>query len=158
MKERSAFEYGIAICMLAISVFVFVDTAGFPEPRTGTIGVGTFPRVLASILVVLSVVQIGTRVASRYGRSEADPERRVLDRGRSGTLLALSILSCVVYIALLAVVGFVASSIAFLAALMLVYGEKRPPVVAAFAVGFTLLLWVLFALLANVPLPSPMWV
>ena len=157
MKERSAFEYGIAICMLAISVFVFVDTAGFPEPRSGTIGVGTFPRVLASILVVLSVVRLGTRVASRYAKSDTDPERRVLDRGRSGALLALSILSCVVYIALLAVFGFVASSIAFLAALMTVYGERRTPVVVVFSVGFTLLLWVLFALLANVPLPRPIW-
>ena len=160
MRQRDFGEYAVPGVMLLISGFVFLNSAGFPPPRQGNIGVAVFPRILATALILFSLIRIGRLLLADVGhRKEADYDRKdiLFARDRGTTLLFGSIPLFLGYVLVLDPLGFVISSFLFLLCLTLLYGERRPLLVFLFPAGFTFVLWFLFSVLATVPLPRPFW-
>jgi hypothetical protein len=146
--------------MLLLSAFVFINSAGFPPPRQGNIGVAVFPRILATALSLFAIIRIGRLLMADVSQAkEADYPRGdiLFARDRGTTLLFGSIPLFLGYVLLLDYLGFIISSFLFLLFLTLLYGERRPLLILLFPAGFTFVLWFLFSVLATVPLPRPFW-
>lgn len=56
------------------------------------------------------------------------------------------------YIIALSTISFIVPTIAFLAILLVLFGERRPIYVGVYSVGFTLLVWATFVYWLNIPL------
>jgi hypothetical protein len=97
-----------------------------------------FPWLNTAILLALS---LGLLAQCVFGAGDAAPvSADIAARRRGGLLLG----AFVAYLLVLPGLGFVVATIPFFAALMILFGERRPVAVSAGAVAMTLFLYVLF--------------
>ncbi|MDP8245945.1 MAG: tripartite tricarboxylate transporter substrate-binding protein [Candidatus Hinthialibacter antarcticus] len=72
----------------------------------------------------------------------------------NNTLPAIVFLCIAVYAGMMFVVGYIISTLAFLALMLLLLGERRPLHVGAWSIGVTLIVYVIFKTVLDVPLPG----
>lgn len=101
-----------------------------------TPGPSFFPLVVIALVAVLSAALLVQGIAALRARDES------IRPGKVSPVAALAIAAFLVYLALLPVAGFVVAGIAFFAALMFLYGSRRP---LHIALASTILPVVLFA-------------
>ena len=61
----------IALIFIAVSVYAFIEAGTFPPGSNGALGPGFFPRVLAVLVIFLSVLEL---LNSRKQSAEGDQE------------------------------------------------------------------------------------
>jgi putative tricarboxylic transport membrane protein len=144
MTQTGSRAVGLGLALVG-AVAIYLAT-GFRE-GTATGGPGTrfLPILLAVIVIVLGVV-----LALRPSGSE-DPAEPLAPGGRSRVTWTLAAL--LAYVLVFGRLGFLLATVPFLVVLLLVYGERRWPVVLAIAVGATGASYALFAVWLGVPLP-----
>lgn len=133
--------------LLALSAAVFVVSSGFPGGREGDPGAAFFPRFIAAVIALFAIVQ-----AVRYLRDE----RTRIHEIDPGTTRRLAVVMAfpIAYVLLMPFVGFLVTTIAFLAAFMWYSGARSIPVVAGSSIGITLVLHYVFGVFFRVPLPE----
>lgn len=142
----------IAACvLLAFSLIYGVLTAGLPE-RTlpNTPGPAFLPWFITGGLVVLSAALLIQALRGPGDTARAAPSP-IPSRG----WLALGVF--VVYLALVPWLGFLTASVPFFAVLTLLYGQRKPWLVALTAVMVPVLLFVLFRYGFQMLLPRGLW-
>ena len=134
---------------LGLTLLGLVAIALASRFREGTATGGPGTRFLP-VLVAVIVVVLGAALALRPSASEGATEP--LEPG--GARRAIWTLGAIVaYVLAFGRLGFVLATVPFLAVLLLVYGERRWPVVLAVALGATGVTYALFAVWLGVPLP-----
>ena len=135
-----------AVILLALSVYVIVTAGSFPSD-TRTLGPGFFPTLTAGLLAVFAGWQlIAALLRKKDGDSPAKPKHSLL------AILAITAL----YIAVLPLLGFVIATPLFLIACGLVIsetGRQRWKTLVLSSVVTTGMLYTVFSVLLNVPLP-----
>lgn len=144
-RRRFSGDLVIAAAMLGFAGAFAALSAAFPAPLPGQqVGAAAVPRLWAATLGGLALV-----LALRSARRPPPPP----PRGQRGRVLALSGM-LVAWVAGLPVLGFLASSAAFLPAGAYLLGYRRHGVIWGVAAGVILLCWVVFARVLGVPLPT----
>ncbi|MBZ0255577.1 tripartite tricarboxylate transporter TctB family protein, partial [bacterium] len=87
-------------------------------------------------------------------RTFLSKEAKPASEERNNTLPAIAFLCIAVYAALMFVLGYIASTLLFLAVMLVLLGERRPLHVGAWSIGVTLIVYVIFKTLLDVPLPG----
>jgi hypothetical protein len=153
---------GIAglIC-LAISLALLVMTLGLPAASQVSIGPAFYPRVvlwfmaaLSALLIALDVMALRRRPAGAAAAAAAGPARNY-------RLVIATFVEFGLYIALLPELGFRISTTLFVAALQITLewprSLKQWAIVAAVAVGTTLVCFAVFEDYLSVLLPRGSW-
>lgn len=123
-------------------------TTGLPERSLpNTPGPSFFPGIITVCLLTLSVSLLvkGIRMAG----DDPAPEKPA----GAGLPAFLFLGAFAVYLVLLPLLGFLPASIPFFAVLMLLFGETRKLWIAAFSLGVSVFLFLLFRDVFSIPLP-----
>ena len=135
-----------AVILLALSAYVILTARNFPAD-THTLGPGFFPTLAAGLLAVFAGWQLIAALLRK--RPEEGPARP------KNSLLAIIALTAL-YIALLPRAGFLVMTPLFLVACGLVLNEEVKPrwkTLVLSSLGTTGVLYTVFSILLNVPLP-----
>ena len=137
--------------LLALSAYLIEEALRMPPSGTASPGAGFLPFWLGVLLAVLAVIRILTAWRSVSTETSPFPGKKVLiDVGLVMGGLA-------VYIFLSEVLGFLVDTFLYVAFLMGIVQHKKwgtSLLVAALTTGG---LYLIFQVLLNVPLPSPMF-
>ena len=142
------YNVGISIVLLAVSVATFVAASALPASNDASIGPGSWPKVLAVLLGILSILLLIQSLGDKSGREapfHAGPELKRVGVG---------ILILAAFCALLYFVGFMIAAAFMIPAVMLLMGEKRIPVLAGVDVGVLVAVLVIFSVALKLPLPQ----
>lgn len=148
--KNKTLQDGLAVLLLALALGVS-SLYGFLTARVQTAWILSpwlFPLLLALLALPLSAALI--REGRRELRSGVPTEAKpVSELGNPAILVLLS----AAYLILLGLIGFLPATALFLAALILLLGERRWWMIAAVAVLTPLLLYAVFALGLGLRLP-----
>ncbi|NMB15504.1 MAG: tripartite tricarboxylate transporter TctB family protein [Firmicutes bacterium] len=137
---------GVAI---ALAVFVFILTLGFPQLPDGHPGPGLFPQLLAIILAIMGLVLIGQNLSKR----DLSPGGEEKAEGREewvNILWVIGVILCYMFISEIA--GFMITAVVISWVLMLRLGAARLKGFVASMAAVLFVYW-LFSQVLLVPLP-----
>lgn len=150
MRKNSKADIVAAICLLLVSFLVFWISKDFPSSKTG-IGVSTFPKLLAGLLIIFSIVII-IQAIKNSSFSKKEPTFKEFKKGHK--LIIAVIIILIIYIQMLEVLGFILSSFLLLITLMFVFGERRKIILLLVPLLFSVILYLVFSKMAMVFLPE----
>lgn len=166
MQSSTKHDLVVSVVFLSLSLFVVIATRDYPVAQR-EVGVRTFPLLLSLLLGAVALVQLfgvlrrrraekdpGGAGAERSPRSSAPEETGALTFSRR-TLARLvsSFVAIAAYVAIVRYAGFIFTSILFLTAATLYFGERRPWLIALFSLGAVVVVYLLFGVIAGVPFP-----
>ncbi|MBI4182931.1 MAG: tripartite tricarboxylate transporter TctB family protein [Proteobacteria bacterium] len=127
----------------ALTYFVLIP-AGIEEPSYATQSPGAFPKAIAALIGLLALALF----AVEWLRLQPRLDRRV------GARFLVTPAIAGLYGLLLVPAGFIVASALSLAAMLFVFGERRPLFGAAIAVVTAVATYAVFVRLLGVPLPA----
>ena len=131
---------------ILIGLYAIWEGTNMPEDQVMKIGPSFFPNILAGMLILFSGILI---INALRGRSKGEvAPLRLKDKGvqRGLFTLAGAILFCIV--------GFIFTSIIFLAAMMWMMGNRKPLLLATTPTLITFAIWAVFEKLLNLSMPA----
>ncbi len=150
MKQNSKADIVAAIFLLLVSFLVFWISKGFPSSKTG-IGVSTFPKLLAGVLIIFSIIII-TQAIKNSSFSKEEP---IFEEFKKGHVLIIAVIVIlIIYIQTLEALGFILSSFLLLITLMFIFGERRKIILLLVPLLFSVILYLVFSKMAMVFLPE----
>lgn len=150
MRQNSKADIVAAICLLLVSFLVFWISKDFPSSKTG-IGVSTFPKLLAGVLIIFSIIII-IQAIKNSSFSKKEPTFKEFKKGHK--LIIAVIIILIIYIQMLEVLGFILSSFLLLITLMFIFGERRKIILLLVPLLFSVILYLVFSKMAMVFLPE----
>ncbi|MBB4267964.1 tripartite tricarboxylate transporter TctB family protein [Roseospira visakhapatnamensis] len=139
----------IAAIVVGVSVAAILGTQHFPAVRLSTdVGPARFPIIYSGVLIVLSLLLVAGTLRGRQFSEAAKPKgRNAYLAVAAGVALTLICLVAIVY------VGYVASTIVYVIALMVLMGRRNLLTTPLIAIGLTALVYFTFSYGLHVPLP-----
>jgi len=150
LRKNSKADIVAAICLLLVSFLVFWISKDFPSSKTG-IGVSTFPKLLAGVLIIFSIIII-IQAIKNSSFSKKEPIFKEFKKGHK--LIIAVIIILIIYIQTLEVLGFILSSFLLLITLMFIFGERRKIILLLVPLLFSVILYLVFSKMAMVFLPE----
>ncbi|AGB39007.1 tripartite tricarboxylate transporter TctB family protein [Natronococcus occultus] len=147
--------------VLAFCLFYYWDTRALPELSMLYAGPLLYATITLAVLTI--AVQsvsldgedgsdddgVGSAAAAFDPETDADAEEEAVFTVRSAALLVALTAG---YIVALEPVGFLASTVAFLAATLYLFGERNPLALAGYSLGFAIVVWLVFVQWLMIPL------
>ncbi|NQV55314.1 MAG: tripartite tricarboxylate transporter TctB family protein [Rhodospirillales bacterium] len=138
-----------AALLLAVGIAYAGLAANLPTRNIeNATGPSFFPLVAVTCFIGLSLILLVQGLFALV--SDKVPELPKISISRYGAGLGIA----VAYLGALPYAGFIAADIALFAALMVLYGEKRPLWVAGFSVAIPLFVFILFREVFQIQLPA----
>ena len=143
----------IGVLLIVISALFFAGTWSFPDDG-GHVSPRVFPRMIAGCMFILASILVGQSLLERL--------RNVIDNQSSAPIKEHAqrwwrIVSVFIvgfaYTQVLDSFGYVVSTIPFLAAMVMLFQEKRWYVIVAVSLLGTSIFYIVFRLVFKVPLP-----
>lgn len=140
---------------LCLSVWVWWYVGRYQGiPSFDPIGPAYFPRLLALCIGMCAVGLIIEGIVGLMKQGLARRDLRESAPSLEGYLRVLkTLLACAAYVFLLEPAGYIIATPVLIAAIMLIYGERQKRRIIGMSLGFTVALWLLFALGLKVLLP-----
>jgi putative tricarboxylic transport membrane protein len=137
------------LIFMALGIFIFTQTVGYPSLEKGHPGPGLFPNLLAILFIIFGgVLILKARRPSTPGEEEEAP--RTVRKKIVNAFFVLGVIA--VYVAVVDIVGFLVTSAVLLFVLMTKLGT--PPLRGAIAsICITLFINIMFLKILRVPLP-----
>lgn len=110
---------------------------------------GTYPMVLG-----LTLTFLGAIIALRAARRSSDLRRRLTDAPLN---LIIALLIATAYVALVVPLGFFTASVLLMLAMPAALGFRQPIYLAVMAAVFIAIVWVVFSVVLEKPLPAEIW-
>jgi len=143
----------VAIVLIVLAIAIVIATSDYPVSDR-EVGVRTFPLILSAFVGGLSILLLVKSIITiRRNAQQDESEKKSLDR-RTLRRIILVILGVAIYVAVVRTLGFVLTSVVFLAALPIYFGERRPLVIVAYSILGVALVYILFGVVARVPFPA----
>ncbi|UTE78833.1 tripartite tricarboxylate transporter TctB family protein [Rossellomorea sp. KS-H15a] len=146
-----AIKLGMPIFLILLSFFFLIASINLPKANLGNPnGPLYFPVGLSVFMLVFSAVYLFQEWKSLHIHNE---EIKLMLKGRTPKLIALTVLYGAVYAFIFERIGFLFSTILFLGALLFTVNGKKIVVNVLVAISFSFLSWYAFSILLGVSLP-----
>ncbi|MBA7633131.1 hypothetical protein ES703_40693 [subsurface metagenome] len=136
---------------MALCAVVYALTYQFPK-QTLAFSPKIYPRFVSTCLFIISAVLLAQGIAGVRKSAKEKKLEPVINKAFLIRLL-VSILAAYTYTRLLLITGYVVATPLFIAAIMLIFNEKRRLMIVATSIITTSLLYILFRVIFKVPLP-----
>jgi hypothetical protein len=144
-----------AILLVFIIGGIFYATKDYPKVVEGTLGAGEWPRFLAIVLAIFTVLLlINTFIVKSDNTGEYNPIQ--FNNGAIKRVFAITG-TLVIFVLMLQILGFLISSFIFIGLVMFVMGERRSKWLLGTSFSITLGIWIVFELLLKLMLPRPIF-
>lgn len=140
------YNIGISIVLILMSVAMFLSASKMPSVDGG-MGAGTWPKVLGGLHD-----PVGRPPAVQS--LQTAPRKSALTMGPGLKRVLTGIAIMLVFCVILNFFGFMIASAFMIPAIMILMGERRPFMLIGVTVGVLVFIYVVFAILLNLPLPS----
>ena len=128
----------------------FFDDGGYVSPRV-------FPRIISGCMFILASIMVIQSVLGHQSSGQQETQQNTeidTDKIRqTWWRIGAAVLVCFAYTQLIERVGYLVSTALFLAAMILLFKEKRWYIVATVSVLGTTVFYTVFRLIFKVPLP-----
>lgn len=141
------YNVGISVVLILISAAMFISASKMPQ-MDGTMGAGTWPKILAVCMILLAVLLLIQSLRDHTNTESPFVMSPDLKRVLAG--IGIMLVFCV----LLKFFGFMIASAFMIAAVMALMGERRPLVLIGVTVGVLAFIYVVFAMVLNLPFPK----
>ena len=141
-----------SVLFLVFGIFMFVQSLGVKHKIASDVGSGYVPAFIAGCLIVVSVAKL---IITLVRKSASDNKKEGKDSSTKGGIVTILII--LVYMLCFEPVGFIASSVVFLFALMnwFANSENRNPILfAVISVLLPVAVDALFVFVIKMPLPK----
>jgi putative tricarboxylic transport membrane protein len=141
--------------VIGFAAFILLYSMDFPPAKGTDFGPALFPRIIASVLLLLGALVLYRAARVRSGAQDCTGEAEVdtLTTTAAGARnVLITIVAVVAYIMVVDALGFIPTTVVFLSALMKTYGLTKLKSVL-FSCLITGFVYILFALLLRVVLP-----
>ena len=145
--ERKLQLTGLALAVLAVAYSRTAMSYGVTFSG-GTVGPGSLPLLLGGLLLLLSILLVVTA-----GQNPTTDDQDAKERRREFVSSAQFFVALVGYVVLVMLVGFLIATLASVAGILVIvfnYSYRRA---SLYAIGMTLLCYVVFVLVLRVRLP-----
>ena len=139
-------DLALGIAILAICSVLWYMTTQFrlaPPTLSQNVPASFFPRLLISAVVILSLILIGTGWRKAQPPAGVPPRRVLLTGG-----VCLALLFGIAWVGVFPAIAAIAVTIPLL------WGERRLTLLAVYAGGLCLFIWIVFSLVMGVGFPS----
>jgi hypothetical protein len=148
-------ELGLAVVLLAASLFFLVHLVRAPASDAGFVTTTTVPTALSAVLAVLAALLLFGALVRPAGTSTSVAGARLIRPDRAGPWrVVVMVAGTGLYVALMPWLGYVASSALYIAGLAWLYGTRNWFAIAALAAAVPFLLMIFFERYMIVLLPS----
>lgn len=141
------------------AIILYTYASGFPmrEGQAAAVSPGFYPKLLAVLLAVLSIIQIVTSIISR--RKEAETLPPIWKDKRSLRLFAITLGALIAYPFVMRLIGFAFTGFIFLGALIFALSEgsrkgKQLVMIGVITVGISVLTYLVFRVFLRIPFPT----
>lgn len=144
-------DFLTALVCLAVSVTYMICARTYPNlsPDYLEVSAAFFPTIVAAAMIVCSVCMLIKAIVNpKHYEPMTSTEKRGYLRG------LLTILVCFVYVLIFEPLGYILSSMLAVFTLMIIFGNRRWPVVIAITVVFPIVLYVAFRYGLLIRLPA----
>lgn len=131
---------------IVIGVYIISTASNFPSMSSSVPGPGFFPNILGGTLITLSILLIKNNMETEFNTKKITNKKNI--KTYASMILTL------IYISLLEILGFIACSIPFLAIMIYLFKYKNIKINLLVSIATTLVVYYLFNILLNVPLPE----
>jgi len=138
---------------MALSLYVFWATSQFPKDKIMGIGPSFFPRILATGLFVFGFILIVLNLLK--ADQSAGKSFSIKDPGIQRSIIAFT--ATMVYVFAISFLGFVISTIIYLASLMYLMRFRKIIRVTIISVSVSIVVYTIFNTLLNISLPKGFW-
>ena len=138
----------VSVLLIALAILLIVDASTYTKVDPNDVGLAFFPMVVAGLLIVLALILLLTSIFKKV--EEVSPG--FFGRKQLKSYLAIGVI--LVYLIVMPYVGFCVSSALFLFVLIRLFGYHKYWLNAVVSIASSALIYVLFKLLLNVPLPA----
>lgn len=158
-------EILIGLALIALALVIYIRGGSLPSLTEAYFDAGSFPRLIAALLILLSIILILSKLNELRKRKPA--EEKVSNKERMSAfygeyrLVILTTAVFFVYIFLLQFIGFVVSTILFIigAAILIGYRKRKEVLtISAVAVILTLSMYFFFENVLHVRFPSGIFI
>lgn len=132
---------------LLLSLYVFVETAQFPQDQVLLVGPAFFPRLLAGSMAILALNLLFQALKGKSTKAPTFNAQGGVQR------LLLTLLVLVIYIVLLPKLGFIVAGVLFLLVLMFLFGLRKYLIILFSSIAVTVAVYFTFHNLLNIALP-----
>ncbi len=152
-KRNNDIIAGVAFFAFAGLLYI---AAGFMPTRTGGIAAlntGFYPRVLAILLAVLSILMVVEAVRKQSNDEKVESWWKT---GSSFVLFLITLALLVLYPFVMKYLGFATASFFFITTLTWLLSEKghrKPWLIGVVSLGLTVLIYVVFKMVLSIPFP-----
>ena len=139
----------VSSVLIVLCTATLLYSLTFPESHK-SVGVSTFPRILAILIILLSGIQIITsivRKSDEIAKPFHIPKHTLI-------LIGICLVLLIAYITIISYLGFVLSTVLFQAGLIYSLGERKTGKIAIISVAVTAIIYLLFHVVARVPFPQ----
>lgn len=135
---------------ILIGLYAIWEGTNMPEDVVMKIGPSFFPTILASLLIIFSLVLIVNALRGK-SKGEVTP-LKLSDKGVQRGLITL--VAAIVFCVALDPIGFIPTAIVFLAFMMWVMGNRKPVLMIVVPPLITLTIWLIFEKVLNLSMPA----
>lgn len=145
---------GVLLMFLSALFFAgtwsFFDDGGYVSPRV-------FPRIISGCMFILATIMVGKSIiehrSSVLKETQHDMQLETTVNRRTWWLIVAAVLVAFVYTQVIDQLGYLVSTALFLAAMIVLFKEKRWYVVGTVSILGTTVFYTVFRLIFKVPLP-----
>lgn len=145
---------GVSLMVLSALFFAgtwsFFDDGGYVSPRV-------FPRIISGCMFILATLMVGQSVLEHRSpvlkETQHDTRIKHAESRRTWWRIAAAVLVAFAYTQVIEHLGYLVSTALFLAAMIVLFKEKRWYVVATVSILGTTVFYTVFRLIFKVPLP-----
>ncbi|NLW25318.1 MAG: tripartite tricarboxylate transporter TctB family protein [Clostridia bacterium] len=134
---------------ILLSFYIFMESAKFPEDNVLLMGPSFFPRILAVLMLIMSIALI---VIALMGKSAKTAEKLdIRDPGIQRSIIAL--VATVIYLLLFKRLGFILDSILYLMFLMYLLKLRNYVQMVLVSIGVSVAVYFIFKVGLSITLP-----
>jgi len=146
-KIKSSADQITAICIALLGGWLFLIAENFPK------GAETFPQFVLVSMMLFSAMLFGSSFFRKRVQDRGEP-RRLANAMRPFARPLMTFLLCVIYVALVGIIGYFTATIIFGVGVMFYLGARRPLVIVCSLLGLLIFVWLLFVVNLRIPVPS----
>ena len=159
-KNQNIFEIIVNIFVISVALMLHIIALGYTRYSGKSLGAGTFPRIITTILIVFSLVNVIRAIrdirVSNYNESKSKGTELSIKERISNFIkgrVFLSIIAIILYYFGLEYIGFIVSSILYIIGMLFLMHYNGWIWKLIIAIAATSFIYLTFGYLLKVPLP-----
>jgi hypothetical protein len=155
MEGKDRGEFVIPIILIALSIFLYINTYTFKFTTYQKANPQMWPRGILVLIVLTSLLLIGKLLFAKSkeaAKKEKEKPKIVWSKMLKGILILL------LYIALMKYLGYLASTLLFTAAAMFLLGNRNRVQLVVVPILTAAFIFLIFTYAMYIPLPKGVWI